>query len=300
MKKRVRNFTAQLIAKSLIWTGALKKAKAKALRGDHILSIYFHKPTKEEFEYVISWLSKNNFNFIDLEDLQEIRLGNKAFPKGAVLITVDDGWGNNEVNMAEVAEKHQVPITIFLATEAIEKGYFWFSIAKKAFAKKIGTPHSEEMKMLPNQERMKIVQSILSQLPNDREAMTLGQIKKINEFNFVNLAAHTHSHPILIQCSDEEAFQEITTSKAKVSEWTGKTITAFAYPNGDYGTRETKILEEQGFLLGFTTKAVPMTPSALDKPYELPRLGFLEGASKEENLCRILGIWKTKKNLTLK
>ncbi|GGF44793.1 polysaccharide deacetylase family protein [Echinicola rosea] len=295
MNKKRRNIYAQKIAKAVINLGLLKLAKNKALNGDHILSIYFHKPTKEEFEEIIVWLKHNGFQFISMDMLKAIIYDKAPFPKGAVLITVDDGWASNVENMTKVAKYHQVPITIFLATEAIEEGYYWFSTAKKANKQRLGFPNSEEMKKLPNTQRASILQKLKQQTDlGDREAMTIDEIKSIGGNTYVTFGAHTHSHPILPNCTDEEVTNEIKISKEKVSLWSGMEVDTFAYPNGDFGERESKTLKEKGFKLAFSTKAVPLKKGNLKNPFALPRLGFLEGASKEENLCRIMGVWYSK------
>ncbi|AWW32525.1 polysaccharide deacetylase family protein [Echinicola strongylocentroti] len=295
MNKKRRNIFAQKIAKAVINLGLLKRAKNKALNGDHILSIYFHKPTKEEFEGLIIWLKNNGFHFISVSALKKIIYENAPFPKGAVLITVDDGWSSNVENMAHIAKKHQTPITIFLATEAIEIGYYWFSTVKKASKQNLGFPSSEEMKKLPNAERSVLLQNLQQKTDlGEREAMTIQDVKSITNNPFVTFGAHTHTHPILPNCTDQEAHLEVQISKEKVSSWTGMEVDTFAYPNGDYGDREIDLLKKKDFKIGFSTKAVPLTRDDFKTPYTLPRLGFLEGASWEENLCRIMGVWYSK------
>ncbi len=72
MNLSIRNFVAYIVAQSFIFMGLVNRAKKKALNGDHILSIYFHHPTKGEFEFVIQWLTKNGFSFINIDDLKNI------------------------------------------------------------------------------------------------------------------------------------------------------------------------------------------------------------------------------------
>src|SRR5690554_5813354 len=120
MKRKFRNLLSHFYANFLIWTGTANRAKKRALRGDYILSIYFHNPSKREFEFVVDWLKKEGFYFISIEDLKRIIEEDVPFPRGAVLITVDDGWASNFENILPIADKEEVPITIFVATEAIE------------------------------------------------------------------------------------------------------------------------------------------------------------------------------------
>src|SRR5690606_18177485 len=99
-----RNSLAWFFSSVLISLGFVTRAKKRALRGDYILSIYFHNPSKEEFENCIKWLAKNKFTFLNDTQLDDIANNRVPFPKGAVFLSVDDGWQSNETNIVEVAK----------------------------------------------------------------------------------------------------------------------------------------------------------------------------------------------------
>ena len=112
MKRRFRNFSAKWYSKLLILSGAVARAKSKALKGEYILSIYFHNPSQKEFKFVVTWLREEGFHFLSVADLINIIEGTLTFPKGAVLLTVDDGWASNVENMVSIADQLEVPLTI--------------------------------------------------------------------------------------------------------------------------------------------------------------------------------------------
>jgi len=291
MSINFRNSLSKIVAKMFILLGFVNKSKKRALNGDYILSIYFHKPSKEEFESIVIWLKGEGFSFIDLETLLLVKEKKLPFPKGAVLITVDDGWASNVNNMAKVASFHQVPITIFVATEAIQTGDFWMPYAKLAKNKKLGYPSAEEMKKLPNFKRLEYFKQLKKLLKIPREAMTIAQLQEIAKIKFVKIGAHSHSHPILIQCTEQEVLDECSFSKDLIESWINTNVDFFAYPNGDYGNREISILKKLNYKMGFTTTPKPLEPHHLNNPFSIPRIGLLEGASFEENICRIMGVW---------
>lgn len=297
MKYNLRNIIAYFFANAFILLGRVRRARNKALKGDYMLSIYFHNPSKKEFTFAVRWLRKNGFSFISIDDLKEILRGQKPFPKGAVLITVDDGWASNVPNMVEVANRERIPIAIFISTEAIEKGNYWFNYAKKARKGGLGFPSVEEIKRLPNQERLSILSVITSQLSLPRAAMTIKDIKTIHASGWVTIGGHSHSHPVLIRCTEEELIHEITYSKIKIENWVQKKVDIFAYPNGDFGEREINALKSAGYALGFANNPDYLTPLSLVEPYRIPRAGFLEGASRAENICRMTGVWKNFKKI---
>jgi peptidoglycan/xylan/chitin deacetylase (PgdA/CDA1 family) len=291
MSITLRNILAFFLALSLIISGRMSRACQRAMNGDFILSIYFHNPSKREFESVVKWLMKKKFRFLSVGELQEIITNEVTLPKGAVVITVDDGWRNNEINIAEIANKYQIPITIFISTEPVEKGVYWWSYAKEAIKRGQNIASIKDLKILSNRDRLHVITQAKEKLSLDREAMTIEQIRRISKSDFITIGGHTHSHPILTNCSDEDVREELRFSKIKLSSWIGKEIDFFAYPNGDFSHREIEILKELDYKLAFTNNAQYLTRDRLDKKYSIPRFGFLEGASFAENKCRLIGIW---------
>ncbi|CAM3882509.1 polysaccharide deacetylase family protein [Pontibacter korlensis] len=292
MKLTIRNMLGLLFAYILIWSGFVRRALNKALQGDYVLSIYFHKPTRREFEASIRWLQKNNFNFLSTADLEKIVLQESPFPKGAVVITVDDGWQSNEDCIAEVAKKYKVPVTIFVSTGPVEEGVYWWSYAQEARRRNIKCLSLKALKKLPNKSRLEEIAEIKNLIYLDREAMTIDQVKTVADSDYVSIGGHSHSHPILVNCSAEQVHSEMSVSKIKLESWLEKDISCFAYPNGDYGEREIRTLQRLGYRLAFCSEPRHLTPDVLDKCYQLPRFGFLEGASFAENTCRMVGVWQ--------
>lgn len=301
MKYNFRNIVGYLYAQILINSGTLNRSKNKLLNNEYIIPFYFHNPTKEEFHFIITYFQKNGFSFISVSDLIKIIEGEIPFPKATVLITVDDGWLSNVTNICELAINHNIPVAIYLATEAIEKGFYWFSSAKKARVMKLGYPSSNNLKKLPNNERLKIVEKINKKVNPEREAMTIEQIKKIGKSKWITFGGHSHSHPILNRCNEKELIFEIEICKQKIENWLREEINSFAYPNGDFGQREINALKVAGYRIGFANNPEFITPENINDNYKIPRIGFLEGASNAENKCRAMGIWRNPlKSLILK
>jgi peptidoglycan/xylan/chitin deacetylase (PgdA/CDA1 family) len=294
MEITARNLCAQFVAKILIMLGLVRQVKKKALNGEYILSICFHKPSKKEFESCIRWLQKNKFHFLSTSDLDRIILGELPFPKGGVLLTVDDGWQSNATNVVPIANQYAVPVTIFVSTEPVEVGLFWWSYWLKGNAYVIRNGVSvEDLKRVPNQERLLIVEQMKKVAPVKRNAMTVEQIKTVSATNYITIGGHTHTHPILVNCNDDEVQTELQLSRQKLEQWTGKEVAYFAYPNGDYNSREIQMLKEFNWRLAFSVdKERYLTPDELKNHYMIPRFSFLEGASFAENICHMAGVWK--------
>lgn len=293
MKPNLNNIFKWSIANGLMATGIVKNAIQKSMQGDHIIAIYFHNPSRKEFEESVKWLLKHKFQFISPEDLLLIVQNKKPFPKGAIMITVDDGWKSNEANIVEVANKYRIPVCIFVATEAVEKGKYWWPkvIRANRLNPKV-IPDVQELKKIPNSERLELIDQIKEPKKYGREAMDIDQIKRISKSPYIHIGAHTHSHPILPNCSYEQSFEELKLSKEKLESWTGKPITTFAYPNGDFTTREIVFLSQLNYQLAFTCEPTFIKTQHLLSPLKIPRFAFLEGATMAENICRMVGIWQ--------
>src|SRR5688500_2567300 len=132
MEKSFRNLLGYLVANTFILAGFVRYATKRALNTKCILSLYFHKPSKTEFEFCIRWLKKKGFGFLSPHDIERIIKEEIPFPKGAVLLTVDDGWQSNIANVVEVANRYEVPVTIFVATTPAEEGVYWWSYVQQA------------------------------------------------------------------------------------------------------------------------------------------------------------------------
>ena len=294
MRISARNLSAWLVARLLIMLGFVRSATKRALNGDFIISIYFHKPSLTEFESSVRWLRKQGFHFLSISDIDHIINNSLPFPKGGVLLTVDDGWQSNDSNIIEVANKYKVPVGIFVSTAPVEDGAFWWSywLNDHAGGRKM-KPAVAALKKVTNRERLLKVAEMKAIAPLKREALTVDQIRKAACSPYITIGGHTHTHPILINCSEDEVRGEFQVSREKLEAWTGKAVDYIAYPNGDYGNREIRILKELNCRVAFCSEPDYITPDRLKDRYSLPRFGFLEGASFAENICRMTGIWKS-------
>ena len=249
---------------------------------------------KKLFEFCITWLKNNKFQFLSQEDILLIASNSKPFPKGGVVVTVDDGWKTNEENIVAIANKYEVPVTIFISSEPVEKGNFWWPYIEAANKQRLTSISIETLKKVPNEERREVLQGIKSNVQLSRQAMTIDQLRNISKSKNITIGSHTVTHPILTNCNNEETKFELKTSKEQIESWIKKKVYCFAYPNGDYGEREIRHLKMLGYTSAFTTEAAYLTEDSLQNLYELPRFVIWENISKAEAICRILGIWQKK------
>jgi peptidoglycan/xylan/chitin deacetylase (PgdA/CDA1 family) len=290
-----RNKAGKTIARLLMKTGVVQRAVRKVQQEDTILSICFHAPSRQFFESCILWLSGKGFRFISVADLEEVMEGKQPFPKGSVLITIDDGWQNNLDNIVPVAVEQKVPVEIFVSTEVVEKGNgYWWSYIMEARRIGLSSESVEFFKTIDNEDRMRIIEETKSKIQLNREALTIDQVKEIAENPYIAIGSHSVSHPILPRCSNAQSKHEIQHSKSMLENWIMREVKHFAYPNGDYSNREISFLKNAGYTIAFSTEQKYLTPDKLTHRYKLPRFMIVESASFEENICRIVGVWPLK------
>jgi poly-beta-1,6-N-acetyl-D-glucosamine N-deacetylase len=291
-KRGARNSAGTVLAIMLIALGYVRRAKKQAFQKDVILAIAFHNPTSKLFRKIVYWLQKNGFVFISSGRLIDILNKKEPCPRGAVWISLDDGWQGNASNVLPLAVQYNIPITIFVCTDAIEEGtYWWRKVSLSPHLIPVEFRQVNSIKKLPENERHRIIE-LIDRTANifPREAMTIEEIKRIASIPQVNIGAHTASHPILPNCPERQVEYELEESKRKLEEWTGKKITTFAYPNGSFDGRERRPMETYGYELAATTESKFATADT--DAYLFPRNLLMDDGSFLENLCHALGVWE--------
>ncbi len=292
MKLTARNILTYIYANYLFLRGDVQKAITRLKNGHYILSIYFHDPSKPLFGKCMKWLSQQGIFFIDLNTLHDIASGTMPFPKGAVVLTVDDGWKTNKTNIVDLAKQHNIPVAIFVTTEPVLAGNgYWWSYVKLANKAGYLNINPEQVKLMDNKSRVELLTKLKDRFCVGREAMTVDEIQEVEMNGKVVIGSHTVTHPILPKCTDEEVYREVTHSKKQLEEILHHEINGFAYPNGDFSDREINMVERAGYQLAFTTNPTYLTAENIKKKYQLPRFEVLKDVSFAENICRMSGVW---------
>ncbi len=256
IKNLIRYIASYLIGFSLIILGFVKREREKAFKKKLITSIYFHNPDIALFERCIKWLMNKKYHFISIDELYEILTNMKQVNEGAVCLSADDGWMANIDNIAPILKKYNVPMTFFISTNPVEKGYFWTALNfYYNELRQFGLANKRDLKKIPEIKRKEIINTLEKNKKLKREALTIDDVKDISKIPEVTIGSHTVHHAITKNCSDIELDYEISESKKKLESWTGEKIKYFSYPNGDYNEREKPVLEKYKYKMAFTTEA---------------------------------------------
>jgi hypothetical protein len=110
-------------------------------------------------------------------------------------------------------------------------------------------------------------------IEHEYQNISINDLKNISYSKFIKIGSHTLNHPILLNETAENSYNEIKESKLNLEQLINKEINTFAYPNGlnnfDFGLREIDFIKK------FYKTAVSMDLiSKVDQNYNfrLPRV----------------------------
>src|SRR3989344_460756 len=193
----------------------------------------------ENFENQLAYLSKK-FKIISLNELTD-DLKNNKLKRNSVVITFDDGYADNLYNALPILEKHKVPATIFITTGKVgdNSPFFW-----------------EENMLEKDQGR----------------CVNHQELKQLSSSPFVEIGAHTVSHPKLSKIDIDEQMREITESKSTLEKLMGTPVRSFAYPFGGKGTFDedtVHLVAKNGF--NYACSNIHRRVNKNSFPHALPR-----------------------------
>lgn len=212
-------------------------------------------------------------------------------PARVAALTFDDGYSDVFRNALPILEAEQCPATVFLTTGAIGSGVgFWWDqlsrivyetpslpdVLRLTLSGKVhlyrlspdrGTPVRDTLharlhallKPLEAAARQDAVDRIAEWAGAERERrerdlpMSFDELATLTSTELIDVGAHTVSHqsmPLLSACDLE---REVNDSRYTCEEMTGRRVTGFAYPYGDYDVASIAAVRAAGFTHACTT-----------------------------------------------
>ena len=281
----MKNLIREFIAMTLLQYHRFNKPKT-----ENILSIYFHNPTVKVFSNIIQYLNENNYKVVTLDELS-LSISNKKKKDRLAIITFDDGWLKN-LDLVKLILKYNIPVAIFVTTDAVTTGNFWFEFSKIPEQEKLTSiQNSDDFKKLPVDLLFEKILAVKSHHSLDRSCLTVDDIQYLKTIPLVTIGSHTVKHPILSNCSIQRQTMELKDSKLSLEKWSEGEIKYIAYPNGDYDQNTINISKQTGYKLGFTN-----IPGRIDvkniNPYLIPRNCVDDNCGFYESIAKALGIWQ--------
>jgi len=219
----------------------------------NLIVLAYHTVTdRKKFEAQLHFL-KNNYNIINVGELEEhLFKGNKLLPN-SLLISFDDGDISVLESGLPLLKKHKLPSVMFVITSLIDSdNTFWCRWVEKAFQNQ-GKSYAEarskvnHLKKISNKNRMVYLNSLDPVNSRQLTKEDLGTMQKGMMF----IGNHTHTHPMVDMCTREEIESELNKSRSCFEEWELPGYPIFAYPNGNWDEQSENLLKKNGIKIAF-------------------------------------------------
>jgi peptidoglycan/xylan/chitin deacetylase (PgdA/CDA1 family) len=217
--------------------------------------------------------------------LEEARPG-VAGRKVRLALTFDDGWCDNYSTALPIVRKHGLPIAVFVCPGLAGRvAPFWperavavLRAARPGIGQTDLNTIVEHLKRFSPEERARMLEELTGGAEEaepyrgDR-TLTWEAIAAMSGAG-VTFGSHTHTHQILPALPAGAVRRELRESRDTIERELGKRCDLFAYPNGNSDEETARILAEEGFRLGFTTRRGAWTAEC--DPLRIPRANVCE------------------------
>lgn len=197
-------------------------------------------------------------------------------PPRAVALTFDDGYAECLYAARPLLERHGVPATVFVATGALGRPFWWDEVERIAGAvdPPAGPPvpgpggrthvvrapagpalalrlHALLLPLAP-EARTEAIDRLRAWAgapdgPGRHRALTPDEIVRLSEGGLIEIGAHTVTHAPLASLAAAAQRAEVEGSRADLAAILGRPPAGFSYPNGSVSRATAAIVREAGF-----------------------------------------------------
>lgn len=273
---------------------------------------------------------KRRFRILSVTQLADLMHSQGRLPSRGCVITFDDGWQDNIRHALPILAQHAVPAVVFLATDYVGgDSCFWqerlgrrmfLALAQPGSARSLVEAHTMPgVHLLPEAQQKHVIRRAISRMKGlsadevaryeselaramttvhkggakngDDVFMSWPDVARMAESSPLTAGAHGCSHVPLTSISEADIESELLASRKRIERAIGQTVSAMAYPNGNYSDVVVDLTRRAGYRIAFTTQRGLVSEG--DDPFRLRRLNVHEGSARTipELLCLILGLF---------
>jgi peptidoglycan/xylan/chitin deacetylase (PgdA/CDA1 family) len=264
---------------------------------------------------VLQRLRKEGFDLIDVEEAyRRLSDPDSTFRRPAVCFTIDDGYFDATEVAAQVFLEYDCPATVFVTTAFLdgETWHWWDQVAWMLERTDLDRLEVETAAVAVDcpldgaQRRAAVARALITRCKRVSDAERVHFLGKLSERTGIEVprcppaqfrpvrwsdaralearglrfGPHSVSHRVLTNTDDAVSRSEIEQSWLTMQARLENPVPVFAYPNGDFGPREIRYLEEAGLEAAVCTSARYARASWLRSHplnrYGIPRLPFPE------------------------
>lgn len=260
-------------------------------------------------ETLIEYLRYRKVNLVSLAEVRR-RLREQDYSNRFVAFTLDDGYRDNLEFAWPIFRKHDVPATLFIASNFPEgQGFLWWTLLERVVASSdrveiemqkgvtrvfdCASPEAKQkvydeiygwLRGLADETALRQAVTSLCERynvdplgPCKELCMNWDELKTLRAEPLISIGAHTVTHPMLKKCDVDTVKNELVQSRVAIGQALGTMPVDFAYPVGDKTSadaREFSLAKEAGYELAVTTRPGVIFPEHREHMTALPRVSL--------------------------
>jgi peptidoglycan/xylan/chitin deacetylase (PgdA/CDA1 family) len=231
----------------------------------------------------------------------------KPSRKPRVAVTFDDGYADNLVYAAPIAQRYGVPITVYVSSGLVgdPRGFWWDRLARLVLhgapgrvdlpvtiggvdvPARFGVPETAHRMLMALRDRLRLrpvheIDAVLDRLgrqlsvdpvaAQDARSVSAAELQRLHGFDGVTIGAHSVDHVLLRLGSYPEQLQNVKASKSDLQGRLGALVQHFAYPYGDrYSFNHDSVFAARNAGFETATTTVPGSVGTSSTPFALRR-----------------------------
>ncbi len=282
--------------------------------GEIEASLPFLFTSQQVFEKQLTFIKKH-YNVIMFEELIK-RGANGTPPWNCLIITFDDGYGDNFTRAYKSLGKMNLPATFFITVNKIGKKnvkpYWWdrlyYCLIEIRKQEDRGICHGMEAELSHiyeefkenasglfgrmNKEETDKIERLLDgiekeyqidteKLSRENRMLSWEQISEMSQNH--DFGSHTCSHGNLLRLSDAQKDHEIVESKRIIEKFVNRKVSVFSSPAGHMNKEIEEFVEKGGYEFAVTAAEPGVNRITTANRFHLKRINIWEGTSLSLN-----------------